>query len=223
MSNHPLPETLRRAIADDLDPVRPLHPWWMRAMLAVSVAAVILAAVLATAGLRADMDHIPMWLSWGSSSFQLALAFLLIGLAMRESVPGRGAPLGTVRAAAALALAVQVLIGITTSFHSAPFAAHGGGITAGMGCFAHESAMALPIFAVTLLLVFTAYPLRAPTAGLLGGAGATLGSDAVIHLLCPKSDLAHVLMWHTGSVVFFMALGWLAGVVWRRLQWRRPS
>ncbi|MEE4271283.1 MAG: NrsF family protein [Thermoanaerobaculales bacterium] len=223
MSHHPVPENLRQAVEDNLGPVRPLHPWWLRAMLAVAVAAVILAAVLATAGLRTDMEHLPMWLSWGSSGFQLALAFLLIALALRESVPGGGAPIGTVRTVAVVALTVQILVGVATALISPPSALPGDALSAGMGCFAHESAMAIPIFAVTLLLVFRALPLRAPTAGLLGGAGSTLGADAVIHLLCPKSDLAHVLVWHTGSVLFFMVLGWLAGVAWRRVRWQRGS
>ena len=81
----------------------------------------------------------------------------------------------------------------------------------------------LPLVAVTLWLVFRALPLRAPIAGLLGGAGATVASDAVIHLLCPMANLAHVLVWHSGAMVAFMAAGWLVGTVWQRIRWRgRP-
>jgi hypothetical protein len=43
-----------------------------------------------------------------------------------------------------------------------------------------------------------------------------LTGDAVTHLLCPISDLTHVLVWHTGAVLGFAVLGWLAGTIWER-------
>jgi len=221
MSLESLPNGLREAVADDFRPVRPLHPAWMRTMLAVASLAVVLAFVLARASLRPDIDQLPMWLSWGCSALQLVLGVLLVGLAMRESVPGEGLPGGAVRLAAATALAVQVLVGIATSIYSPAITMPGSGIAPGIGCLKHESVMALPTFVATLWLVFRALPLRAPTAGLLGGAGATVASDGIIHLLCPMSNLSHVLVWHSGAVILFMAVGWTAGVFWERLRWRR--
>jgi hypothetical protein len=220
MSLESLPEALRRTVENDLRPVRPLPPVWLRTMMAVGILAVVFAFVLAKASLRSDLDQLPMWLSWGCSVLQLGLGVLLIALAMREAVPGCGAPRGVVQAAAATALAVQVLVGIATAIFS-PAIDVIGGVGTGIGCFRVESAMALPTFAVTLWLVFRALPLRAPIAGLLGGAGATVASDAVIHLLCPMANLAHVLVWHSGAIVAFMAAGWLVGTVWQRIHWRR--
>jgi len=223
MSLDSIPNGLREAIVSDFQPVRPLHQAWVRTMLAVAILAVVLAFVLAKASLRPDMDQLPMWLSWGCSILQLALGILLIGLALREAIPGEGIPRGAVRIAALTALAVQILVGIATSIYSPAITMPGSGIAPGIGCFKHETAMALPTFAVTLWLVFRALPLRAPTAGLLGGAGATVASDAVIHLLCPMSNLSHVLVWHTGAVILFMSVGWVSGMIWERLRWRRTS
>lgn len=223
MSLDSIPNGLREAIESDLQPVRPLHQAWVRTMLTVAILAVVLAFVLAKASLRPDLNQLPMWLSWGCSILQLTLGVLLIGLALREAIPGEGIPRGAVRIAALTALAVQILVGIATSIYSPAITMPGSGITLGIGCFKHEIAMALPTFAVTLWLVFRALPLRAPTAGLLGGAGATVASDAVIHLLCPMSNLSHVLAWHTGAVVLFMAVGWVSGMIWERLRWRRTS
>lgn len=221
MSVESIPSGLRKAIEHDLEPVRPLHPLWMRTAVALAIMAVVLSFVLARASLRPDIDQLPMWLSWGCSVLQLALGILLVGLALREAVPGDGVPLGAVRLAAATALAVQILIGIATSIYSPAIPAPGTGLPPGVGCLGHEATMALPIFAVTLWLVFRALPLRAPTAGLLGGAGATVASDAVIHLLCPMSNLSHVLVWHSGAVVLFMATGWAIGSIWERVRWQR--
>ena len=219
MSLNSIPNDLREAIESNIQPVHPLHPAWMRTILAVAILAVVLAFVLAKASLRTDIDQLPLWLSWGCSVLQLVLGVLLIGLALREAIPGEGIPGGAIRMAAATALAVQILVGVATSIYS-PVAMPGSGIAPGIGCFKHEIVMALPTFVVTLWLVFRALPLRAPTAGLLGGAGATVGSDAVIHLLCPMSNLSHVLVWHTGAVILFMALGWTAGAIWERIRWQ---
>lgn len=222
MSTESLPDELRRAIEDDSRPVRPLSPVWLRTVVAVGILIVVLALVLANASLRSDLDQLPMWLSWGCSLLQLGLGVLLIGLAVREAVPGQGAPRGAVRTAAVVALAVQVMVGVATAIYS-PTISLIGTIGSGVGCFRHESLMALPTFVVILWLVFRALPLRAPTAGLLGGAGATVASDAVIHLVCPMSNLAHVLVWHSGAVVLFMGLGWSIGVVWERIRWRHRA
>lgn len=223
MSLESLPNGLRKAIASDHQPVRPLPPTWMRTMLAVAIMAVVLAFVLAQASLRPDIDQLPMWLSWGCSTLQLVLGAMLVGLAMRESIPGAGLPGGAIRFAAVTALAVQILVGIATSIYSPAITMPGSGIAPGIGCLKHEAAMALPTFVVTLWLVFRALPLRAPTAGLLGGAGATVASDAVIHLLCPMANLSHVLVWHSGAVILFMAIGWTAGSIWERMHWRPGS
>jgi len=216
------PESLREAVAGDMQPVKPLHPAWMRIMVAVGFTTVVLAFILAKASLRPDLDQLPMWLSWGCATLQFGLGLVLVALALREAVPGAGTPGGVVAVAAVTAITVQILVGVATSLVS-PTIASGGELAAGIGCFAHETTMALPTFAITLILVFRALPLRAPIAGLLGGAGATVAADAVIHLLCPVSSLSHVLVWHTGAVIFFMAVGWLVGFVWQRLRWSNGS
>jgi hypothetical protein len=192
-------------------------------MVAIAIMAVILSFTLAKASLRPDIDQLPMWLSWGCSGLQLVLGAILIGMALREAVPGAGIPSGTIRTAAATALVVQILVGIATSIFSPAVPMPGSGMAAGVGCLKHETLMALPTFVITLWLVFRALPLRAPIAGLLGGAGSTVASDAVLHLLCPMSNLRHVLVWHTGAVIIFMALGWVIGVAWGRTRWRRVS
>ena len=223
MSFDPMPDGLRQAIEGDHRSVRPLHPAWMRIMLAVATLAIVLSFVLARASLRADIDQLPMWLSWGCSALQLGLGIILLGLAVRESVPGAVVPAGAVRTAAVTAVVVQVLVGVATSIVSPSIPMPGSGLAPGIGCLKHETLLALPTFLVTLWLVFRALPLRAPTAGLLGGAGATVASDAVIHLLCPMADLTHVMLWHTGAVVIFMAAGWAIGTVWDRFRWHPIS
>jgi len=222
MNTDLMPETLREAVEGDLHPVRPLHPAWQRTLVVAAVATLVMVCVLLVLKVqyRSDLDMLPLWLSWGATFFELIVGTLIVGLALRESIPGGAVPSGTIRTAIITGLALQILVGIITFIHSAGMPMGADWFTKSIGCLIHDSLMVLPIFAVTMWLVFRALPMRAPIAGLLGGAGAAITGDAITHLLCPMSDLRHVLVWHTGAIFGFMALGWLAGKLWARYRWR---
>jgi hypothetical protein len=200
--------------------VRPLPPVWRRALWVAAVATLLWAAVVALMPLRMDMNELPMWLSWGGSVLELLVGLGLVCLALREAIPGSGVPRGTVTAAVATGMVLQILVGLATWMHS-PGMRLDSVLAGGFGCLKHDCAMALPAFVVTLWLVFRALPLRASVAGLVGGAGAGVTADAILHLLCPVSDLRHVLMWHTGAIVLLMLVGLVIGKVWELVRWRR--
>lgn len=216
-----LPEALRAAIERDHRPVHPLPPVWRRTVLVAGAASGLFAAWVTLFSLRPDLGQLPMWLSWGGAVFQLALASLLAGLALRESVPGRATPRPALVIAVASALAVQMAVGIATWLHSpgAPYGADALGHN--LRCMRTDLQLALPVFVVAMVLVFRALPLRAPAAGALAGAAAALASDAIAHLRCGMSDLRHVLVWHSGAIVLMIALGWLIGLFWSRHRWPR--
>ena len=219
MTSELLPESLRQTISSDLAPVRPLPPAWMRTLYAVAVAAAGLAIVVAAfkLSLRPDMEQLPMWLSWGCTALQLVVGVVLVGMALREAVPGSGVPAGAVTLAVSTGIVMQILVGIATWMHSPGMLLEKGhGLKAGMTCSTHDFALALPALAITLWLVFRALPLRPSIAGLLGGTGAAVTADAVNHILCPMSDLRHVLVWHTGMLFGLMLVGWFAGRLWDR-------
>jgi hypothetical protein len=219
MSTPSVPAALRRAVEDDLQKVRPLSPVWARTLVAAAVAAVGVGLVLAffKLSLRSDMGEIPIWLSWGCTALQLGVGVALIALALREAVPGLGVPARTIAVAIGTGVLMQVLVGVATWVHSpgVPYVI-GRGLGAGLGCARHDLALALPALAVTLWLVFRALPLRPSVAGLLGGAGAAVVADALNHVVCPMSDLRHVLVWHTGALIGLMLLGFAVGALWER-------
>lgn len=219
MSTELLPDSLRRSIADDLEPVKPLSPVWVRTLYAVAIAAAGLTLAVAAfkLSLRPDMEQIPMWLSWGCTALQLIVGVVLMSMALREAVPGHGVPTGAVALVVSTGVLMQVVVGISTWMHSpgVPFI-KGHGLRIGLTCSTHDVALALPALAVTLWLVFRALPLRPSVAGLLGGTGAAVTADALNHIICPMSDLRHVLVWHTGMIVGLMIVGWAAGMLWQR-------
>lgn len=217
MSSNTVPETLRQAVGDDLAPVRPLPPAWVRTIQAAALAALGLVAlfIIFRFTLRFDLHELPMWLSWGCTAVQLAIGVVLIGLALREAVPGQGVPMSTVAVAVAIGVLMQILVAVVTWMHSPGMSMPAGhGLVLGFGCAVHDSALAAPALAITMWLVFRALPLRPSVAGLLGGAGAAVTADAVNHVICPMSDLRHVLVWHTGALLGLIALGWALGRAW---------
>ena len=219
MNTGSLPDGLRQAIADDLKPLRPLPPAWMRTLYAVAVSAAGLAIVMTVfkLSLRPDIEQLPVWLSWGCTALQLVVGVVLMGMALREAVPGSGVPAWAVTLAVSTGIVMQILVGIDTWMHSPGMALDKGhGLETGMTCCTHDIALALPAFAITLWMVSRALPLRPSTAGLLGGTGAAVAADAVNHILCPMSDLRHVLVWHTGMLFGLMLVGWSAGKLWDR-------
>ena len=220
MTTDLLPDALREAVEHDSRPVRPLSPAWQRTLVVATVATAVAASAIGTIALRFDLGQIPFWLSWGCSALELLVGVFIVGLALREAVPGSANPTGAVWTAVVTALVLQIVVGLATWMHSPGVAAENPWLSHGIGCMTHDATRVLPIFAVTAWLVFRALPLRAPVAGLLGGAGAALAGDAITHLLCPMSDMRHVLVWHTGAILGFMALGWIVGFVWQKARWR---
>jgi hypothetical protein len=214
VSRDGLPAELRRRIEADLEPVRPLPPVWRRTLLVAVVAVAVFAVMLALIPLRADMATIPLWLSWGGSALQLLVGLLLIGLALREGVPGAGSAAGVIAGVATLAVLTQALVGFATWRMAPGTEPIDRPVHVGMRCLEHDALLAIPALLITLALLWRALPVRPQTAGLLGGGGAALTADAVTHLLCPVSDLQHVLVWHCGAVVFLMLLGWIGGTIW---------
>jgi hypothetical protein len=191
----------------------------MRVLYAVAVAAAGLAIVIVAfkLTLRPDMEQLPMWLTWGCTALQLVVGVVLVGMALREAVPGNGVPAGAVTLAVITGVVMQFVVGIATWMHSPGVQLiKGQGLKAGMTCSTHDVALALPALAFTLWLVFRALPLRPSVAGLLGGTGAAVTADAVNHILCPVSDLRHVLVWHTGVIFGLMIVGWVVGKLWER-------
>lgn len=213
-----LPPELRRRIEEDLAPVRVLPPPWVRALAVAAWAVAGLLAILAVGGVRTDASELGVWLSWGAAAVEMLAGFALIALALREAVPGaalpRGTLIGALAAAALVAGAVALLTWMGTGAGRESTCSPG----AGMSCFALEFTVGLPALALTVMLAARALPVRPRWAGVLGGVGSGLLADGLQHLICPVSDLTHVLVWHVGAIVGLGCAGWVAG--WGVERWR---
>lgn len=199
------PADLRRAIAADLAPVRPLAPPWRRALVIVPFAAALLVAAPLIFQFR-DLDALGWLLSWGASLLQAAAGVALVAAALRESVPGRNWSVGALSAIAAGALTLVTAVTIA-SWHASPVALVRGWLTVGLICFVASAISALPATIVAALLALGALPTRPAVTGLLAGLGGGLMADAGWRLFCHYSDPPHVLASHLGGVVCAALIG----------------
>ncbi|MFN7988420.1 MAG: NrsF family protein [Thermoanaerobaculia bacterium] len=201
----PLSQELRRAVAGDLKPVRPLPPPWRRALplLAWAVLAVVL--VVAVRGLRPDAGRLGGLLVWGFVLAEVAAGAGLVILALAESTPGRGAGRSVGLPALAGSVALFVFLALFVRRASPGVEVPDPLVTFGPSCLGMQGVIGLTALALTAFLVLRAAPLRAAFAGILAGAGAGLMAEGVYHLDCPITHLEHVLVWH-GSAILLLAL-----------------
>lgn len=211
-----LPERLRHEVERDARPVRPLPPAWLRLGWMLLWGLCIGLVVPALQGMRPDGDVLGPFLAWGATLTQGAAALWLVFLALREAVPGRGLPRGVRLASLLGGGALQMAVGVATWTRLGMPEPGSAPVAKGVTCMTMESAIGLPAVLLTALLVARAWAVRPRWAGVLGGAGAGLLADAVQHLICPVSDLQHVLIWHGGAVLLLSLAGWLAGVLVER-------
>ncbi|MGE5234877.1 MAG: NrsF family protein [Acidobacteriota bacterium] len=216
MSERRLPERLRRQVLADLRPVRPLPPPAVRAAEVALWAVALFLIVPAVFPLRRDGALLGWLLMWGAAAAECLTGILLVGLALREAVPGAGLGRGRSLAALIAGVTVQAMVGVLSWVKSPPSAT---GVTAhhsGAACFASQSMLALPALALAMWLVVRALPVRPRWAGALAGLGAGLMADGVWHLICPLSNLEHLLLWHGGATALLTLAGWLLGLLWER-------
>jgi hypothetical protein len=223
--DEPVPDDLHRAIARDLTPVRPLAPPWRRAAVLLPLAIAVVAGIPWVMGVRHDAGVLGAWWSWGVSSLQLLAGFVLVGLALRESVPGSA--LSPRQLAGAIASGVAIVAAVTWATYavsptSAPPART---VPFFVYCLRHSALLGAPAVIAAGLLAARAFPLRPWVAGALYGLGGGLMTDAGWRLFCDVSAPSHVLMAHGGAMLVLVVLGMLtasAGEWVRARLARRP-
>ncbi len=203
------PDPLRRAVARDLRPVRPLAPPFRRALLLVPLALAIVAAVPLLNFFRSDMKALGVFGSWGLSVGEAFAGVLVVGLALRESVPGR--------LLSGTAIALTVICGLTLPYAVMAATAKSFQIGSGAGwadavnCFLTSVLAAVPALVVSAALAFRALPVRPATAGALFGLGSGLVGDAGLRLFCEFTVPSHFFGAHDGAVAAVVMAGVVVG------------
>jgi hypothetical protein len=205
----------------DFRPVRPLSSPTVRALALMPIALAIVVAVPALLRIRFDIYAVGPARAWLLSLAQGGIGVAVIGLSMRESVPGRAlsaaALVATLIAGAIVPAAVLAMTAQFTMLGPAP----GHAVRDGLICFRTSALAALPALAACAVLAARAWPMRPAVAGLLYGLGSGLIADAGLRLFCEYSAPDHVTLWHGAGIVTATLGGMLIAVALDRLtEWR---
>ena len=213
------PKDLRDAIERDLRPARPLRSPSVRALVLIPLAVAIVLAVPGLRFFRPDMAAIGFVKAWGFSFGQALAGLVIVAVALRESIPGRGLSRVAVVATVAMGLMIpaSLLVLTASSFDVGPEPGHA--FEEGLGCFRVSAISAIPALIAAAFLAARAFPMRPALAGALYGLGCGLIADAGLRLFCEYTDLEHVLIGHGGAIVGVMAVG---AVVASTVASRRP-
>ncbi len=217
------PETLMRAIAQDLRPVRPSPQPLHLALRMVPLALLVPSVILLAIGPRYDLGVLGPLLAWGASAAQFVLAIAFVWIAAHEGTPAGRLPRQTIYSAAVVAALLVVLVTLLTystspasepllrvppwineALRASPwimgFACGIGGTVAG--------GMLVLIFSLTFRNSLATRPTEA---GALYGAGAGLAINAGWRIACPVSTLSHALGAHGAAIIATVILGALIG------------
>jgi hypothetical protein len=204
-----VPAELRARVAADYQPVRVLPSPWARTWPVVPFAIIALIGAPLAFNVRGDAANLG-WLGvWGLSIAQSIAGVLVIGAALRESIPGRAWSRGAIALWLSMPLAAIVITTLVSWNASPTLLRSHWWIVAGV-CFAGSAATALPVVAMAAILAAQAYPTRPAVAGALLGLGAGLTADAGWRIFCHFSEPSHVLSAHLAAVVMSTAIGMLA-------------
>ncbi|HEV8240112.1 MAG TPA: NrsF family protein [Thermoanaerobaculia bacterium] len=213
------PAWLLGAVRTSLRPVRPCLPPSGRALALLPAGVVLLVGIPLLLGPRPNLHLLGGLGSWGLSALQMLGGLFVVGLALRESVPGRelsrrelvGIVAGGLLLFLALTLASEWLAPVALRrqvwLHEA------------VGCLRMATRWGLPALGLALVLVARASPTRPLVASAACGLGTGLMADAGMRLWCGISTVSHVLVGHGAAIVTLAAAGALAGLGLAR--WKR--
>lgn len=203
-------EKLKAEVARDLNPVRPLRPAWVRALVLLPCAVLGFALLALAFG--------PHWetsgLVWAVGVCQVLVAYGILWVGLREAVPGQGPGAPALGLAALIAtVAIGAANALLVSLR--PVAGPPGLDGFSLYCFKVEILLGLPAVALGFWLAVRGYPLRPAVAGVLGGLSAGVAAAGVWSLYCPFNSLAHLAS-HIGPILPVALAGLFAGSLWAR-------
>jgi hypothetical protein len=205
------PAELRARLAADYQPVRALRSPWTRALAILPLGIVVLIAAPVVFNVRSDESTLG-WLGvWGLSIAQSLIGLLVVGAALRESIPGRDWSRGALALWLTIPIVIFVAVTLTSWDASQVLLRAGWWFVAGV-CFAGSAATALPVVALASILAARAYPTRPAVSGALLGLGAGLMADAGWRIFCHFTEPSHVLSAHLAAVLMSTIIGALAAV-----------
>ncbi len=222
MTDINVPVALLNHVRANFEPVKPLASPSRRALAFVPLAILLFFGPPMYYHWRENLLQLPGWMSWGMSALESLGGSALMGLALRESVPGM-----TVRPRwLLLALVAGVLLFTCVSLATAnvlPTPLHDPNSWTRLAreCTLDELLFAIPSLAVSAWLVARALPMRPALTGAAYGLAVGLMADAGVRLFCWIDQPLHVFAGHGGAILIGTLGGALTATLIERAKYRR--
>ena len=196
---------LRDEIGEDLQPVRPVAPFWRWISPVAGLWLLLAVAVLAAFGLRGDHQELGDLGTWFFPAVQI-LAVLGVALYLyQSSMPGSLPPQSALPGVVAGSLLTHlILVAATQHLHlnSPPDF-----LRAALVCFGFVLLLGAPLLAGFIWLVHSGLFARPAQIGLLAGVSGGLAAEAAWRLHCPYTNWQHILFSHTLGALVIAAVG----------------
>ena len=200
-------QQIKAKLRENLKPVKPLPPAGLFVaafLLIVAVALTIGAADLGTAGWQAlsILKKIVVFAALTMGSYLVALSLT------RQLTPGGATAVSTRLLLIAILIAVTAIFAMLFEYHQEKTF-----VATGLVCFSIGLECALPVAALSWLMLRRGMILNPVAAGALTGALAGLSGLTLLEIFCPNPNKYHILAWHLGAAIASAIAGSLIGII----------
>jgi len=202
-------QRLKREIATDWAPVRPLAGPSLRALWLIPVWSLVASLVVTLFGARPDANVLGTWRMLGFSLAQIAVCVALLRDSLQRSIPAMAAPGAWMILWASGALLVHVVVSWSTLTVSPLTPSSGQDWSSALACLSAITLMSLAPLLLGAALLLQGLLTRPLPAFALIGLASGLVVEAAWRLHCPYSNWGHVLPFHSGTLLLpvLLALG----------------
>jgi hypothetical protein len=222
MTEPDVPVSLLNRVRSNFGPVKPLASPSRRLCALVPLALILFFGPPIYYHWRENFAQLPAWASWGMSAIESLGGIALMGLALRQAVPGLGVkPRWMLSALAAGALLFSCVSLITVKVLPTPLHDADSWARLAWECVTMELLFAIPSLAVSAWLVARALPMRPALTGATYGLAVGLMTDAGMRLYCWIDQPLHVFAGHGGTLLLGTIGGALMAALIERGKYRR--
>ena len=211
-------DRVRRLVAQDLRPVRPLLPPTRRVLIVSPIAAVLAFLAALNYGRRDDFEQLGGIITWGLSAIQWTIGLLILGIALRQAIPGYGVSRRTRWIGCGVAVFVILTVTVVTYVAHPTFVPPDRTWRLWYLCLIGPLKFGGPLLVVSSLLAARAFPTHPAGVGALCGLAAGVVADSGWRLTCWISVPTHVLGAHALAVALQVACGAALGTLIERLR-----
>ncbi|HEU4624997.1 MAG TPA: NrsF family protein [Steroidobacteraceae bacterium] len=221
MNEGNIPASLLNHVRADLQPVTPLPAPSRRLLALVPLALILLFGPPIHWGWRENFALLPSWTTWGLSALESFGGAALMGLALRQAVPGLAVRTRWMGLAFAGAVLLFASVSLTTAHMlPTPFEDASSWSRIAWECVFMELPFALPSLAISAWLVARALPTRPALTGCAYGLAVGLMTDAGMRLFCAVDQPSHVFAAHGGVILSGAIGGALIATLIERVKYR---